>query len=205
MVMRKGPSMSRYYDDAIPAPLLAQIKERRRSPTGLMHQVKVGYRGEEEILRYPFKHMELGDFFIVSTIGRSEKSMRTVFRQAAARYDYELFISPWKMPHDPNGLRVCLTIINVNQYKLKWAADNNTEVQISNGRWKNTRKMRAKHRRERQGSWVTIPRAKPAFTSDKEPPLPPGLRVGENVTFAPDVPVDPDEIRRRALAMLNDD
>lgn len=132
--------LSRPYDVAIPAPLLAKIEARRFSPDGLMHNVPVTKRGGKRAYKYPFRKMELGDFFIVPLDGRSEGSMRTAFYQAAARLDLEIAIKPWKLEGGVPGLRVTVVIIGVNGYKRK-AEDFGVKSRYSDGKWKARRRV----------------------------------------------------------------
>lgn len=190
--MKPGPRYERFYDIAIPAPVLAQVMERRRCPTGFPHEVDIVLRGDEEVYRYPFDKMELGDFFVVARRGRSEKSMRTIIKQAAARYDYELFIAPFQTPNGP-GFRVCLTIIGVTKYKTRYEQMTGNKVHISDGRWKSTRKQRNNHPTHIKPEMVKAT-PKP-FWADDDPEI-------VELQPAPEQHTSPAEIRARMLREL---
>ena len=109
--------LNRPYDVVIPAPELIKVQERRRSPSGFRHTVNKTRRGGQQVNVYPWSKMELGDFFIVPIGGRSRGSMRVGFHHAAARYDYEIAVTDWKMEDGSPGFRVAIIIIGVNRYK----------------------------------------------------------------------------------------
>lgn len=172
---QKGPNLSRYYDDHIPADILAKVIECRRSPSGLEHKVKTDLRGSEEVLRYPFNQMELGDFFIARLGGRTEASFRTIVRQAAARLDCELIITPWRIPSGGKAFRVCLTIIRVSRYKLAWERATGKEVKVSDGKWKARRRQRDASNKSVPGPAIQakkLSKLNNPFWADNEPPPP---------------------------------
>lgn len=194
--MKKGPLLTRFYDDAISAPLLKQIVERRASPTGIEHKVPVVMRGSEDVFQYPYAQMELGDFFIVPTRGRSEKSMRTAFKQAAARYDYELVVAPWPMKNGDPGLRVCLTAIGIVKFKVKWEKDSGKQVTVSDGRWKGRR--RANRKTKQNTVQVRPDNTNNPFWADADPEIP---SIDPLPAIVAEVPMDKFAARRRALIL----
>ena len=81
----------RKWDRAIPREDLDAIIARRQIPDG-----KQRYAQWDEVTerwRYPWDEMEEGDFFIVQIRGSIE-SMKVLFRQTAARKDFEVAVLP---------------------------------------------------------------------------------------------------------------
>lgn len=159
---------SRPYDDYIPMPVLRKIKERRRSPDGVLHEVKEITRAGRRVYDYPWKKMELGDFFIVPIGHRSERALRVAFAQGAARNDYEIAVTKWRMPDGGPGLRVCVVIINVSTYKHLALSKGATGISFSDGRWRARKKEWAKSKRAEGHRPATPP---PAKTKAKQPDL----------------------------------
>lgn len=208
MTWQRGPNPDRYYDEVMSADTLKAVRERRKSPTGLMHKVGLAVRNGEEVYVYPYRKMELGDFFIAPLLGRSEKAMRTSFKQAAARLDYEFVIHPIKDRQGRDALRVTLTVIGVAKYKVAWEHRHGKKVAISEGKWRNSRKRReasAKADAQARGSWQPVPSQQqtpryldPKDWKDDAEPLPVDKAIAD--ALKPERHVDPAEIRRRILA-----
>jgi hypothetical protein len=158
--MTQPSQRSRPYDDFIPVPILRSIKQRRHSPDGIMHEVKMTTRAGRRVYNYPWKKMELGDFFIVAIGGRSARAMIVAFYQGAARHDLEIAVKDWTLPDGEKALRVTVVIIGVSTYKLKAAAKGVTGIGFSDGRW-----------RERKKRWEKNQRGRPAV-SRIPPPAP---------------------------------
>lgn len=72
--------------------LLQRAKERRMAPDGEEQICTRVPRNGELVNKYPWEKMQIGDYFIAPIIG-SKNSMLTVFRQTAARLDWEVAIA----------------------------------------------------------------------------------------------------------------
>lgn len=195
---KRGNLLDRPYDVAIPGNLIAKIKERRHSPDGQPIAVREKGRGSERVFVYPWRKMQLGDFFVAPIGDRSEKSMRTAFYQAAARHDFEIAVKPYKLPGGAPGLRVTLVIIGVKQYRIKSDEFTGKKTTISDGRWK---------QRHRTWEQERPTRARRPVKDDrpfKESPLPRKVKPSaEQVVFVePTEHTSPEEVRRRLLAQL---
>lgn len=81
----------RKWDRAIPREDLDAIIARRQIPDGEQRAAE----WDEDLLRYsyPWDQMEEGDYFIVKVRGSME-SMKVLFRQTAARKDFEVAVLP---------------------------------------------------------------------------------------------------------------
>jgi hypothetical protein len=134
--MTQPSQRSRPYDDFIPAPTLERIKQRRFSPDGLVHEVKTIVRAGRRVYNYPWKKMELGDFFIVPVEHRSKNALRVAFQQGAARHDLEIAVKEWTLPDGALAYRVTVVIIQVSRYKLEAANRGITGIGFSDGRWR---------------------------------------------------------------------
>lgn len=191
---------SRPYDVAFSKDTLVLVKERRKHPTGELHDVKLQERGNKLVSSYPWDKMELGDFFHAPINGRSVQSMKVWFFRCAARRDYEISIHPMKWDGE-DCLRVTLTYIGINSVKKK--------AQLHHGiynvrfhdrdRANRTRRDRAKRKKLEKGQPV-IARPLPPIKPKPNPqsqfnpsPLP-----YDPVFDAP--PVSREEAIRRALA-----
>lgn len=162
-------AISRPYDDFIPAPLLAKIKLRRHSPDGLVHEVKEITRAGRRVYDYPWKKMELGDFFIVPIGDRSEKALRVAFAHGAARHDLEIAVTKWRLPDDEWGFRVAVVIIGVSQYKHLALNAGISGIRISDGRWTARRRRWETENRTKRGRKDKQP--EPLKTKAKQPDL----------------------------------
>ncbi len=173
----RGPSKdrgegwkTRPYDDFLPN--LSKVKERRRSPTGVRHEVPVVKRGRQECFSYPWAKMELGDYFVVPIGTRSVHALRVSFHHAAARFDYEIAVRSVDDNGEPS-MRVTVTVIGVSAAK-RAAIAVGINVKISDGRWKerkrqwerNNRTVEATRQKTRSSS-VSVPVFK-----EEDKPLP---------------------------------
>lgn len=193
-------SYSRPYDVAFSPETLALVKERRKHPTGELHEVKQEERGGEVINVYPWKKLELGDFFHAPINGRSVQAMKVGFHRAAARYDYE--ISVYRMSwHQEDCLRVTLTYIGILSVKKKAKFHHNAHnVRLHDReRAKNKRRasvVKAKNEYENSRPLRPLPPIKPK--PDPQSQFNPSPLPYDPVFDAP--PVSREEAIRRALA-----
>lgn len=215
--MVKGNVKSRSYDLAIPPAVLAKVVERRRTPDGLCHDVNEIKRAGRRVYDYPFAQMELGDFFIVYIGNRSEKALRIAFYQAAARNDYEIAVTPWKMPGGSPGLRVTVVIIGLTRYKreLDRMLDMDAALpkderlfkgvkrpKYSDGKWAGRKRIWERDTRQRSGSRAALapkekkPKSNDPFWADNDPELPIDKALA---AVQPEQHLDRAEAIRRAL------
>lgn len=207
--------LNRPYDITIPAPELAKLLERRRSPDGLRHQITETRRGGQRAYVYPWEKMELGDFFIVPIGSRSKHSMRISFHQAAARHDFEIAVTDWTMEDGSPGFRVAVTMIGVTRAKqaLDRLLDEDEKLPPSKQKYrhvprprysdltnrrKSKRKSEAAYRRRIVPKSRQTPRPDPKdnpFWADNDPEVPQPLSVMEP---APEVKLSREEVIRRA-------
>lgn len=201
------PHKKRAYDAGIPHAILVEARERRVNPTGVEHPVETRLRGDKEIQKFPWKKLELGDFFFARILG-NEKSLRIQFHQAAARHDFELTVV--KMEIDGNFyLRVTVSLLDVLQYKKRARGKGARNIGFSDGRWRRRREAEYK-RRKAEGADTSVSargtegrtQAGPQWSSD-DAPLP------DTGTPPPETPMSRQEKLRLALARagatLNDD
>lgn len=164
--MTQSAPRSRPYDDFIPMPILRIIKQRRHSPDGLVHEVKTISRAGRRVYNYPWKKMELGDFFIVPVGDRSPRSMIVAFYQGAARHDLEIAVKEWTLPDGSPAFRVTVVIIQVSRYKLIAASKGISGVNFSDGRWRERKKKWEKNQRGRPSQ----PAVRTSAPAPKKPP-----------------------------------
>lgn len=128
-------SFSRPYDIAIHRDVLRKVKERRESPTGEIHEVTTETRGDTVVQVYPWKKMELGDFFIAEIGQRSPKAMRNGFLAASRRYDYELAVKVVKNLLGEKAFQVTLTIIGVKHLRKAAAIHHGVPIKVKDDNW----------------------------------------------------------------------
>lgn len=136
--------LSRLYDAAMDKRLLAATRARRECPDGRELRVETAVRGKTRVSLYPWDKMQLGDFFIVPTMGRPRTHFDVRFRQAANRRDWELTITPWGIGSNKTpGLRVALTCIGITELKRKAQHHHGIKgIRYSDGRWPAARAAR---------------------------------------------------------------
>lgn len=194
--------LSRPYDVVIPAPLLSEVVERRRSPTGKQHLVREIKRAGVVSYAYPWDKMELGDFFVVAIGSRSPKALRVAFAHAAARHDFELAVTPWTMQDGQPGFRVCVVIIGVTPWKLKAEGKGVKGIRFSDGRWRGRKRQWEKdHRNKGKASGPAPKRTTPSkidksnpFFADGDPELP-----APTMATAPEMALTREQMVARAL------
>lgn len=169
--MSRTPYRSRPYDDFIPAPMLERIKQRRFSPDGIQHRVKKTLRAGKLVNDYPWKRMELGDFFIVPIDGRSKKAMRVAFQQGAARHDLEISVKEWTLPDGSLAYRVTVVIIQVSRYKLAAVKAGISGIGFSDGRWRGRKKKWAQQKYNKRAVRTPPPAPKKPSTRNLDNPF----------------------------------
>lgn len=155
--------------------MLERIKQRRNSPDGLVHEVKTITRAGRQVYDYPWKKMELGDFFIVPVGHRSKNALRVAFQHGAARHDLEISVKEWTMPDGSLAYRVTVVIIQVSRYKMEAVKRGISGVGFSDGRWK-ARKRKWYNERSKD--------AKPATRTPASAPKKPPSRNLDNPFWA---------------------
>lgn len=81
----------RKWDSAIPREDLDVVISRRSAPDGKQHNAK--WDDVTNKWTYPWNSMKDGDYFVVQIRGSAE-AMRVLFRQTAARKDFEVSVQP---------------------------------------------------------------------------------------------------------------
>lgn len=196
MTKTRSNVLHRPYDRAFPDDMRDAVQERRRAPTGFEHEVKIARRGDDEIQCYPWKELELGDFFLARVSG-NEKSLRIAFYQAAARHDYEIAILPVERDGLP-FLRVTLVVIGVNKYKAAAEKQGAKGIRYSDGKWNKRRNRWRKSRADTRQPPKPKPAPKPKWQDD-DAPLAIDLAIQEAAP-PPDVHLSRAEMLKRALA-----
>lgn len=141
--MKGSTHLERLYDVALDDDLREKVRSRRAAPDGRQLETSAAIQGGRRVTVYPWAAMRLGDFFFVPLLDRKPGHLGVRLRQAAARRDWELTITPWDLPNGEKGIRVALTLTGVNAVKKRAITDYGVKgLSFCDGRWSETRKRR---------------------------------------------------------------